>query len=250
MLIRMLLVCGFAVAASYAMAQSPLAVSFGVPPALTLQEPVIVNLTLHNLLREPITLDLGWNRKVGFAIMVKGPDGRIQRPTITPSGVGRSGRIEIDPSGDYSQPLILNDWLAFDQPGSYQIEIRLTAPIRTASGQVVKSPTADAFDVQIGPRDEDRLRQSYQRLADAFVNSAGVEQYQAAHALRYLTDPVAVPILRAVLDANDAADPIVIEALRKTRTPEAVSLLQEVTKTGGKERAALAKNALERLKWP
>lgn len=249
MLGRALFVCGFMIIPSYATAQSPLAVTYEVPPALTLHEPVIVTVTLQNLLGEPIKLDLGWNRKIGFVITVRDPGGQVVRPTITPSGVGRAGRIELEPNGEYSQPLVLNDWLPFDRSGLYHVEILLVGPIRTLSGRVVDGPRADGLNIQIGARNETLLQQSYQRLADAFMNSAGgVEQYQAAQVLKYLNDPVGVPILRTVLDATSSADPLILEALRKIGTPESLGVLQDMTKSNMEDRAALARNALERSK--
>src|SRR5262245_40374082 len=98
--------------------------TFDMPVALTLNEPVRVTMRIRNLLNEPIKFDLGWNRTEGLAFVIRGPDDWIYAPTITPQGVGRRGRIELAPQGEYIQPLLLNDWMPFDRPGSYQIEIR------------------------------------------------------------------------------------------------------------------------------
>jgi hypothetical protein len=244
---------GLAVAIAHAL-QSPLAVTYTVPALLTLHEPVIVSARFQNFLREPIKFDLGWNRLLGFALTVKGPDGQIHRPRITPSDVGRVGRIKVEPNDEFSQILILNTWLPFERPGTYQVEIRLIAPISTESGTAVPAPPPEVMRIDIGERDDAVLRHTCQRLAATVINPAATaaqadERYYAARALGYVRDPVAVPVFRTILEATPYEDPTILEALRKIGTPEAVQVLQDMVARGG-DRGALARNALERLKWP
>jgi len=120
--------------------QAGVSATFDMPVAITLNEPVRVTMRIRNLLNEPVKFDLGWNRTQDLALVVRGPDGGVHTPTITPSGVGRIGRIELAPQGEYIQPLVLNDWMPFDRPGPYQIEIRFTTRFVSASGPVIGRP--------------------------------------------------------------------------------------------------------------
>ena len=251
MLTRTVLAATVAMTVTHA-GQSPVAVTYSRPTPLTLHEPVIVTVTFLNLFREAITIDLGWNRLMGFALTVRRPDRQVERPRITPSDLGRAGRITIEPNGQFSQTLVLNNWLPFDQSGSYQVEIQIVAPMTTASGTTVSAPASDTIQIDIGERDAGALRSTCQRLADIVVSPVATaaqadERFYAARALGYVTDPVAVPIFRSILDATTYEDAMVLEALRQIGTPEAVEVLQEMSGRGG-DRGTLARNALRRLK--
>jgi hypothetical protein len=155
----------------------------------------------------------------------------------------------VGSSLEYVQPLALNDWMAFDRPGPYQVEIRLTAPFVSASGPLT-GPPSETLTLDIRPRDAVVLEHTYAELVDAYLNGAGEQRWYAAQVLRHLTDPLAVPMLRRILDSTDADAYIyiVLDILRKIGTPDAVAVLQEAAATGSTERAALAKNALERFR--
>lgn len=243
-----ILAVGFAVAAGHAAGYSSVSVSYALQGTLTLHEPVVVTASIRNHLPEPVEVDLGWNRIMGFGLVVHGPDGQVRRPTIIPSDLGRGGRLSIAPGQQISQPLVLNDWLPFDRPGLYQVEIRLTAPIRAASGGAVAPPAPEVLDILVGGRNETVLHRTYQRLADDFSSAVGADWYDALQVLRHVNDPVGVPILRNVLDMTTRGDPVIIEALKRTGTSGAQQLLQELAQSSRKERAALARNALIRLK--
>jgi hypothetical protein len=228
--------------------QAGLSATFDIPVALTLNEPVRVTMRVRNLLNEPVKFDLGWNRTQGLAFVVRGPDGGVHKPTITPSGVGRIGRIELAPQTEYSQPLVLNDWMAFDRPGSYQVEIRFTTRFVSASGAVVDGPPSETLTLEIRPRDVAILEHTYGELVDAYLSTIGEQRWYAAQVLRHLNDPVAVPMLRRILDATELDDSIVLDTLRRIGTPAAVGVLHQMAASDSADRAAMAKSVLERLR--
>jgi hypothetical protein len=230
--------------------QPGVSATFDLPTALTLNELVLVTMRVRNLSNEPVNFDLGWNRTQGLALVVRGPDGRLHKPAITPQGVGRIGRIELAPQREYVQPLVLNDWMPFDRPGPYQVEIRLTAPFVSTSGPLT-GPPSETLTFEIRPRDAVVLEHTYAELVDAYLNGVGEQRWYAAQVLRHVTDPVAVPMLRRILDSTASTgsdDYIVLDTLRKIGTPDAIGVLQETAASGSAERAALARNALQRLR--
>jgi hypothetical protein len=230
--------------------QAGVSATFDMPVAPTLNEPVRVTMRIRNLLNEPVKFDLGRDRTQNLTLVVRGPDGRLHTETIPlQEGIARVGRIELAPQREYIQPLVLNDWMAFDRPGPYQLEIRFTAPFVTASGPVA-GPPSETLTIEIRPRDVAVLEHTYWELVDAYLNAVGEQRWYAAQALRHLTDPVAVPMLRRILDSTKTDDYIyiVLDTLRKIGTPDAVAVLQEVAASGSAERAAIAKSALVRLR--
>lgn len=250
MLTSLLLTSWLAAAKAPLPVQAGVSATFDLPAALTLNEPVRVTMRVRNLSDEPVTFDLGWNRTQGLAFVVRGPDGRVHTPTITPHDVGRVGRIELAPRGEYVQPIVLNDWMAFDRVGPYQVQIRLTARFVSASGPVT-APPPETLTLEIRPRDAAILEHTYLEIEDAYLSGAGEQRWYAAQVLHHLTDPVAVPMLRRILDSTASTgsdDYIVLDALRKVGTPDAVAVLQEMAARGSADRASLAKNALERLR--
>jgi hypothetical protein len=247
MLTSVLLTSWLAAAISPLPVQAGVSATFEIPVTLTRNEPVRVTMRIRNLLNEPVKFDLGWNRTQGLAFVVRGPDGRLHTPTITPSGVGRIGRIELAPQSEYIQPLVLNDWMPFDRLGPYQVEIRFTTRFVSASGPV-NGPPSETLTLEIRPRNVAILEHTYVEVVDAYLSTVGEQRWYAAQVLRHLTDPVAVPMLRRILDATELDDSIVLATLRKIGTPDAVGVLQEMAASGSADRAAMAKSVLERLR--
>jgi hypothetical protein len=122
--------------------------------------------------------------------------------------------------------------------------------ISTAGGTAVTSPSVDVLSIRIGPRDENVLRRTCQRLADSVSSGYRVEdQLYAAQQLAHVNDPVAVPIHQTILNATESVDWILLEALRKIGTPEAQRVLQDMAASQSQERSELAWNALQRWNW-
>jgi HEAT repeat protein len=84
-------------------------------------------------------------------------------------------------------------------------------------------------------------------LASATSTSNYEGQADAALALSYVGDPVAVPFLRELLTAVPRVDAIVIEGLRRIGSPEALAVLDEATRSPDPHRAALARDAIRRI---
>jgi hypothetical protein len=227
---------------------SRIVVSCHAPSAVVLNEPVVVELHLKNESAETIHYDLGFNRQAGLAVRVKSPDGAVHTPRIVASDVGRVGRMVLRPYEESAHELLLNDWLRFDQIGTYEVTIRLTEPIRTASGENVKTPPATQFQLRVGPHDPHALRQVCQRLADTvMLGETAEERLNAARALSHVADPAVLPFVREILAARRDVDWLLVQGLVRVRHAAAEAILLEMAQSMNEERAALGRNALERI---
>jgi hypothetical protein len=102
---------------------------------ISLHEPVVVQMTLINLTGESTVADLGNSHVGAFRITVTGPDGqkRDAPPPRMPGGVSVAGGFNIPALASFTRPLILNEWYAFEEPGSYRVEVSLPGVGRPAS---------------------------------------------------------------------------------------------------------------------
>src|SRR5262245_58557022 len=64
---------------------------------VSLNEPVIVNFTIHNTLSKRLKVDLGRGRKEGFRFAVVGPGGTKSRVKPQIKGISRVGEMTIEP---------------------------------------------------------------------------------------------------------------------------------------------------------
>jgi hypothetical protein len=143
-------------------------------------------------------------------------------------GLNRIGRISIRSGDRYEQKLVLNEWSSFDQPGPYEVTIHLRTRIVTESGASVDATTTGVVTFRIDPRNDQRLQQSCQRLADVTVSASDTnEQLAAASALSYVNDPIGVWWMQWVLRNTDSVDPILIRGLTRIGDTAAQMVLAE-----------------------
>ena len=225
----------------------------GVAPAfrplsdsVTLHEPVLVEFTLRNGLGESIETDLGFNHKQNFAFTVITPDRRrVSVPPIAAEGFGETGRVSVQAGGTYRQVLLFNERYSFDTPGSYEVEAKFTGSIQTAGKKPVQAPSASTIRVTILPRNPERLSEVCESLAERAVRgSTYVEARDAALALSYVNDPIAVPSLARVLREGKLVRTEAAEGLARIATPQAVEVLTASLNAGDSELQAIARSAL------
>ena len=219
--------------------------------SVTLHEPVFVNFSVRNKLSESIRLGLGHNRKSNFEFTIIDPAGSIisgQRPSE--EGFGRVGDISLEPSEEYSQRLLVNEWYQFIEPGNYKIEIRLSKPLITMSGDLVKPELSGSLSLCIHPRDPKRLDQVCQDLYRIAIKFSNVEEAtEAAFALSYISDPVAVPYLEKGMKETRLMWPYAIPGLARIADAEAIETLVSTMKSEDLESgASLARFFLNKLK--
>ena len=216
---------------------------------LSLHEPVILNLAVKNGSQQPVTLDLGQDRKEAFSITVTRPDGqRVQLPPLQREGISLIGTISLAAQQTYTQHLLLDEWYKFDAPGTYEVGVRLANPVRSQSGAMVQEPSEFSVKLEIGARDVERLKQRAESLAARASNKASYEEAaEAALTLGHITDPVAVPYLEQVLTANTMVRPIVIKGLERNASSEAVRVLASMLDDPAPEVVQMSRSALANI---
>lgn len=195
----------------------------------SLHEPVVVSFEVTNHLAEPIKIDLGYNGTGAFKFTVIQPDGTIvSNPTrLTGEGLAWPGKHGLEPDQTYARSLVLNQWFEFSAPGHYQVEVRLDAPIRKVPDGVAVPHGASRFTFSIEPRNVTRLRQVCASLVEKISQSESDYKatLEAATALSYVNDPVAVTYVEQAVDVNPLTYYVVVKGLGRIRTEEAVRVL-------------------------
>ena len=177
----------------------PVGISY-VPVAaeLTLHEPVMVNVAVHNGLSRVIKIDFGDNFKGNFRVSVKLPGGKtIKVPKLNiggaAGGISLIGILSVRPGETFKQVLLLNEWFDFNIPGRYEVEITLVN-----LGQL--NVTGNKMTLEIRPRDANKLAEACASLTENVVGATSYrEAADATRTLSYVQDPVAVPYLDRAL---------------------------------------------------
>lgn len=212
-----------------------------------LNAPVYFDLEIANNSNQAIALDLGHNHKSALSFTIKAPGGEVvEVPALSSSGLGAIGRIQVEASGNYKRRYILNEWYRFAAPGKYSIQVHLNPEMLTASGATVQQ---SKMELTLTPRDAQALERICKELLNQLSNTSDAEQIaNAALALSYVSDPVAVSYISEALKQRKYSWQHLIPGLGEIRTPEAIDLLKQIEKQGDVEAgAALARYYLEAL---
>ena len=178
--------------------QGILAVSVSLQnPTVTLHEPVVANLFIHNGGAEEALVDLGYDREGALEFSIVQPDGStVTAPRLRRrQGISRLTELSLPPGEAYYQELLLNKWYPFGKPGNYRILMKLPTTVSEGRGAPSKADFAQELALQVGPRDERRLEKACENLVAAAMLTNAETVLDAAHALSYVEDVVAVPYL-------------------------------------------------------
>ena len=228
-------------------------------PQSVLHEPVYLTLSLRNETPEVMTFDLGLNHEVALSLSVVTPGGEtIRTPkrlgnddlgTDPGVSVGVPGKVSLPPGETYTQRVLVNKWYEFPAPGRYEIKIGIDAPLRTKSGQAVTPAGSGSTTLLLRQRDAAYLQRLTMMLAEVAVSGAGVEpRREAAIALSYVHDPVAIPsLVRVLQNGNLIAEYGIVGLLRVGGAEAADALIQSLGRTTDARLLALTKIALQRI---
>lgn len=238
------------------LAQSPAApvtVVFEAPAHVVLNEAVVLSLTIRNRSTEPIAFDLGRDRKENLEIQLTGPDGVTRSlPRWTLGGVGgiyRIGKVSLPPGEDLTEQYVLSEWTSLGQPGAYKIQVTVDSEFRMADGTLVNPLRSQPLEVTVGGRDAGSLREVCDRLTKRAIENPNAQAgWDAARALSYVVDPVAIPYLEAVARATNSHDQVIVEGLIRIGTPLARAVLDGMAASADKRRSVLSRGALQRFK--
>jgi hypothetical protein len=206
--------------------------------SVTLHEPVYLILSVRNELEESITFGPAPFEDSFFNFSVLQPDGSIARlPSVVHGGIQMVGPVAVAPGTTYTTKHLLNDRYQFDVPGNYVLRVSLGGPVRMRSGTSIPS-SPQSLTLSVAPRDPKRLEEVCQGLAEA---AAGSGKYsvlsQAAVALGYVEDPIAVPYLGKVLAYNNLASNLAVDGLVRIGGPKALQILKSNLDTANSDLA-------------
>jgi hypothetical protein len=206
-------------------------------PHFTLHEPVFLEFTMENAEAQEIKVDLGKNRKGSFSFDVVAPDGtRHDNLRLPLGGVGSTGVVALAAGETYRQRVLLNEWFGFAEPGDYRVRARLGAG------------AAGSFVLTIHERDGEALQRVCRGLLETVFRSPVVlEQIEAIRALSYVEDPVAVPYMARVFEANNRYQYMLVGTLERIATPAAVEVLIWSLSRGDEDARPLARGSLSRM---
>jgi len=217
---------------------------------VVLGEPVFLIFTVQNNLTQNIKLDLGRDRKEGFLFIVVFPDGRkVQLPQLSRGGIAIKGDLSIKPQQTYTQKVLLNQWIEFSSPGKYSLEAQLANPIKVEDGKTISTESGFNATLDVNPRDPEQLKKVSELLIQRIIESTSYEEAaDAALALSYINDPVAIPYLQRALTSNQMVEPIIIKGLERIKDKSSVQvLINIINEKPNSETAALAKTALKKI---
>jgi HEAT repeat protein len=117
----------------------------------------------------------------------------------------------------------LSEWHDFRDIGGYAVHVALVPEFRAK----VDDPPTAYLHVSIGPRDEAKLRAVAKAFADRAINSHDFrDRSEAALALSYVLDPVAIPEMARVLASGSDAGLKLTTAMARLGGPAAIDALQ------------------------
>jgi hypothetical protein len=216
-----------------------------VSGAYGLGEPIFFDLQVTNLRSEPASVDLGGDGKANLRVTTTEPNGLSRPVQLRHGGLQRLGKHPVGPHATYTERLILNEWNDLRAPGDYTAKIALVPEFGLKSDD---PPTAE-MHVSIGPRDESKLGAVAKALADRAIDGHGVaDRSDAAFALSYVADPVAVPEMARVLASGRVVGSALVWALARLGGPSALDALQAAQSSPDIEVHDAAVQALQALR--
>lgn len=213
-----------------------------------LNEPLLVDLTVSSRSAEVVGVDLGLNGKANIELTIWEPTGGVVTRTLGLEGFGASGKHSLNPGGTFVEKLLLNEWYEFAQTGTYRIKMTLLNDDLVTSGTAALPQPSTEFSLQIGPHDPTGLEVVSQELADRAIGGERLEErIEAANALSYIRDPLAVDSLVRVLWQGSLVAHYAVDGLRRIGSVEALAALQAATDHPDEDVRATVRSTLETL---
>ncbi|MGC1485324.1 MAG: hypothetical protein WA789_16145 [Candidatus Acidiferrum sp.] len=214
-----------------------------------MHEPVVLTLSIVNHSADAAHVDLGRDRKEAILVYITPPSKRkITYSWPRREGLSRRGDFDVGSGEMYTQTYVLNEGYDFDALGSYDIEASLEKSILINGVAATRQSEAFRASIEIADRNEQALRK---RCDTIFIKANDPSSYEraaeAAVALSYVKDPVAVPYLQKLLAPNTLVEPIAISGLERIATLEAVKALGSILNAREENTSVLARAALLRM---
>jgi hypothetical protein len=184
-------------------------------------EPVLVDVDLENLTSSPTEIGLGGDGNGNIDIKLVKPDGErvARRPIDGRNRLVFSGKVHLEPGGTYREVIVLNEWVDFDQIGSYVVEMGL----KSSPSLMVR------LDVKVSAKDISVLELRCSELLSRITGEASAqESIASAKALSFIDDPIVVPYWEKLLDRSDFGDNAVSALARVGNNAAAKALISKM----------------------
>jgi hypothetical protein len=212
---------------------------------VTLHEPAILDIAFENPSQRGVVVNLGYDdEKLG--VVVTDPGGKVvKKPRRVKSGWATPDIFNVS-RGESSVGLVaLNTWFSFDKTGVYRIDVTLppdSSPKEPFSYSIANNSAT--LDLTVLPRDGRSLESACADLVKMIEGSRSAsESTAAAEALSSVDDPAVVPFLAQAMKRRGFTG-MMIEALSRLKTDDAVKALILASRSGDQETRALAHSAL------
>jgi hypothetical protein len=231
-------------------AQGPVVVAALEKQVVTQHEPVILVFELTNPSAGEADLDLGFGFK-NVEVKLTDPAGRTwPKPPLFPPKENEAlvfmEGIRAAPRTTGDAYLLLDEWFNFEKVGRYRIEVAVS-PSSASASRGLRLPDT-VLNLSVLPRQEAALRAACGTLAVRVRESKSYERAEiAAKALAKVEDPAAVPYLAEALSVKPFAS-IMISALARLNTPDAINALVAASQSSDPETSSLARATLAALK--
>ena len=244
----------------------------GPHETLSLDEPVIASLLVRNTGGESTYLFLDHLGKRHVNVNVVDAEGNSHYETANDARTCVDCLyipVGSDPFGSGEEvevPLVLDRWHSFSATGRYEVYVELqrqafvdifavraeqveedrdgipTLHVSDHDGAWLEEPVlrSNTVTINIGPRDEARLR----RIASDLLEAAESGEYSAALALTRMVDPIAAPALADLIRLDGSYQVEALIAIMQTGSSEAVDSLLHLEPSGDVPTQAHVRNAL------
>lgn len=194
----------------------------GIPADVdvALHEPVIAELIFSNVAGSAVDINTGQSSERGYDIAITRPNGEPVKAGLPywatfPDTISGYQVTHIQPGQSFKRPVLLNQWFPFDEVGRHHVAINVPGVEGTAD-----------FWVSVSARNEARLRGVCDSLIKDATSLESPHRFEAALALSFISDDVAIPYLTAQVAPN--ATPLygsALEGLARIGDAQAVSAL-------------------------
>lgn len=230
------------IAPNVASAQDTVRLMYTAPEAVSLGEPIVVNVTATNGSSRAVEVQFGLAGDRNFQISV-GPSSTAQTTVRrqAPIEMAWGGTFTLAPGAKRTQAIIITQRLSVTSDGRLDIGVHFGGIVRAAAVLVAAEPRDFALSVRVLRRDPGRLRQ---RLADLVqIAESDQDWYPALEALLSVQDPLAVPYF-VQLTGHPRSAQAGVQGLVNVGGAEARAALEELAQSGPPRVAASARSAL------
>ncbi len=207
-------------------------------------EPIMLGLTFRNTGTEPIRVDLGHLGRRTLEVTCNGQGYQSRLLDLYPGGLSQIFRATLASGATYHHSILLNEWVSFDQAGTYNLRISYDGA--KGFGPTPQEARA-ACDLTITVRPKAGqlsaiLKEWYQSSVES--NNPLMKRKAAELAICYCGQEQALPFLSRLIDGyrdwlySDLREPF--KGVRLVGTLAALDLLADLKKNEDPTKALLA----------